>query len=222
MARKLKKATAKKPLFRSPLFFLGVFLLIISLFLKTYQTTNLTFANSEKMSLHGLKSVVSLATWEDSVSSQDLSSGFSRFAIMIDKNDQSNQVSAAEIVKINITKINLDLEVEETLIKNGVWEISNSKASHLKNSAVPGQDSSIIIYGHNKTKIFGLIRDLKMGDNITLQTTDQKSHQYQVTEIMVVSPKDVQILNEKSETLILYTCTGFLDSQRFVVKAEPT
>ncbi|HEX8931906.1 MAG TPA: hypothetical protein VF810_02000, partial [Patescibacteria group bacterium] len=53
-----------------------------------------------------------------------------------------------------ITKVNLDLPIEETAINHGIWQIA-SNVSHLTISARPGEQGPIIMYGHNTNDRLG-------------------------------------------------------------------
>ena len=125
--------------------------------------------------------------------------------------------------QITINKINLNLNIEETAINNGIWQIAQNGASHLTISARPGEKGPIIIYAHNTNDRFGPIRWLSVGETIKLTTKDGKTHNYKISQTMDVQPDKLSIFtNAKNETLILYTCDGFADLQRFVLLAKPT
>jgi len=105
---------------------------------------------------------------------------------------------------------------------NGQWIVSPTHASHVGQSALPGTPGNIIIYAHNKPGLFGSLRKLKGSEEITLTSRDGATHKYQITLIRVVKTQDTRLLQPtRTETLTLYTCTGFLDSKRLVVRAEP-
>ena len=123
---------------------------------------------------------------------------------------------------IEISSVGIKLPVEESTIKDGVWEISYKGASHLDKSANPGQNGNVVIYGHNKNSIFGPIRWIKEGDTIKVKDIKDKEYKYKVVKTVVTNPDDIQyVLPKDKETLTLYTCTGFLDSKRYIVVAEP-
>jgi len=123
---------------------------------------------------------------------------------------------------IEIPSVGLKLSVEESAIVNGVWEISSKGASHLNESADPGESGNIVIYGHNKNSLFGPIRWLKEGEKIKVVSEDGREHFYKVVKTIITSPDDIQYVSPKDEeTLTLYTCTGFLDSKRHIIVAEP-
>lgn len=126
-----------------------------------------------------------------------------------------------QAVKITIPKVNLNLNIEETAINNGNWQVARNAASHLNISANPGEAGTIILYGHNTTEMFGPIRWLNKGDKIEVKTKDGKTHTYKITDIKEVNPEDTKILvSQKGETLILYTCSGFADLKRYIVIAK--
>ena len=118
---------------------------------------------------------------------------------------------------------NTDADIEPGIHEEGSWTVSPNKVTYLASSAKPGEEGNIIIYGHNKRSILGNIRVLKGGENITLTLSDGSTRAYQVDSVKEVAPKETSLLApSSSETLTLFTCSGFLDSQRFVVRALPT
>lgn len=123
---------------------------------------------------------------------------------------------------ITIKDLHILLPIQETAIVNGVWQVDDAGASHLAISARPGESGPIIIYAHNTKDRFGSLPYAYLGEEILITTADGKNHIYKVTQTMTVDPHQTDILtNQKDETLILYTCTGFADLQRFVVFAVP-
>lgn len=125
-------------------------------------------------------------------------------------------------IKIDIPQVNLHLPVTEAIVTDGTWEISPDGASHWDNSANPGQSGNIVIYGHNKTNLFGPIRWLNLGEEIILTAADGQEYRYRITETVTVPPSQIDYVQPKDEeVLTLYTCTGLFDSQRYVVIAKP-
>lgn len=119
--------------------------------------------------------------------------------------------------------VGVDIDVKETVINDGVWAINPNYASYLISSAGISGNGNIIIYGHNKDKIMGPIRWIKKDAIIEILGSDNKTYKYKVVKTDVVSPDDLNYIKPTDkETLTLYTCTGFLDSKRFIVVAEPS
>lgn len=124
-------------------------------------------------------------------------------------------------VYIKIYPIGVDVSIGETVIKDGVWVIQPNKASYLTASAGIGDKGNMIIYGHNKDNILGPIRYIKAGAKIELKGSDEKTYYYEVLKTDVVNPDNLEyVLPKDEEVLTLYTCSGFMDSKRFVVVAK--
>lgn len=105
---------------------------------------------------------------------------------------------------------------------NGSWLISDRYANHVTKSATPGNAGNIIIYAHNKASMFGPLHLVQKGEQITVKTKDGKTHRYRITDTLTVAPSETQfLLPSSTEVLTLYTCTGFLDSMRLIVRAVP-
>jgi LPXTG-site transpeptidase (sortase) family protein len=114
------------------------------------------------------------------------------------------------------------LPVVESGKVNGVWAVSQTSANHVQASALPGEAGNIIIYGHNLNTIFGYLVDQRVGTVVDIRTNDGKLHKYKISDIHIVDPSQTDLLAPTTtEILTLYTCTGFLDSQRFVARATP-
>lgn len=117
---------------------------------------------------------------------------------------------------------NTDAEIAPAELKDGVWGVHDTKVSYLLQSARPGENGNIILYGHNKREILGNIRALKGGEPITLTSENGDIHRYKVEWVKETAPKNLEALQPtQTEVLTLYTCSGLLDSQRFIVRALP-
>lgn len=123
---------------------------------------------------------------------------------------------------ITIQGTDMSFPVFETVIQNGVWQIADNGASHLGISARPGENGAIIIYAHNTLVRFGSLPYVYPGQRVSLITQDKKDHEYVIRKTQIADPNDTKILtSQKGEVLIMYTCYGFADLQRFVVFAYP-
>ncbi len=141
---------------------------------------------------------------------------------------KSISVEAEEIkeginpIQLTIDSFSINLPVISLNISEGVWEVNDEAANHLSSSAKIGEGSNIVIYGHNKWAVLGKIKDIKAGDVINLVGQDTKVYQYQVFETLTVTPEDIEhVLPTDSEQLTIYTCAGFADTKRFIIKARP-
>lgn len=122
-----------------------------------------------------------------------------------------------------IPPIGMDLPIKETALQGNTWQIADDGVSHLAISARPGESGPIILYGHNTNDRLGPIRWLSTGQKIFVKTADGKTHPYTITKTEdVASSKTSELVAVKGETVVLYTCDGFADLQRFLVFATPS
>ena len=138
---------------------------------------------------------------------------------------QATQVAArnegTRPIYLKIPRLGVDLKVSEAAIIEGVWQISPDSVSHLNVSSGLGGTGNTVIYGHNKTNILGPIRWMNIGDIVELTGEDGATYSYSVEKTVEVESDNLEyILPKDYEVLTMYTCTGFLDSKRFIVVAK--
>jgi LPXTG-site transpeptidase (sortase) family protein len=116
----------------------------------------------------------------------------------------------------------IDVTVDPVPYTSEGWIISEVGANYLLDSARLGKPGNAIMYGHNRNEILGKLTQVRVGDEVVVETFAGDLKRYVVRNVVVVSPKDVSFLQSTSEeVLTIYTCTGFLDSKRLVVQAVP-
>lgn len=122
--------------------------------------------------------------------------------------------------RMKIPSLSIDLEIIPSKITNNIWEATSQGVSHLATSPVPGEKGNSILYGHNWTSLLGNLTKIKPGVEINITLKNKGKKTFIVEYVSIVGPNDTQILAETDDNRItLYTCTGFLDSKRFVVSA---
>ena len=104
-------------------------------------------------------------------------------------------------------------------------DVLRRAAGHVPGTALPGQMGNIAIAGHRDT-IFRALRDIQVGDTISLKTAD-RDETYRVDSTEIVPPTDVGVLGSAgSNELTLITCFPFHyvghAPKRFIVRAEQT
>ena len=104
------------------------------------------------------------------------------------------------------------------------WTL-NRAVGRIEGTARPGEDGNIGIAGHRDGFFRGL-RHLEIGDTLMLASLEGVAH-YEVVELSVVSPADVEVLAPTDEpTLTLVTCYPFYyvgeAPERFIVRAQRT
>lgn len=126
------------------------------------------------------------------------------------------------VKRIIIPRIKIDLPIISSEIKKGEWETTTQGISYLKASPIPGETGNSILYGHNFDELFGKLSNLTPGDTIEIEYDDKSVKEFIIQSTQEVTPKQVDIIKPTTDTRItLYTCSGFMDSKRFVVVAIP-
>ena len=124
-------------------------------------------------------------------------------------------------IQILIPKVKINLPVSPAKAEGENWEISQTGASYLLGSGIPGQKGNVVIFGHNKNSLLGPVRWLVPGDQIKLINQKNEEFIYKVIEKKTVSSKQIDILTPSGDArLTLYTCSGFLDKERLVLVAK--
>jgi LPXTG-site transpeptidase (sortase) family protein len=111
--------------------------------------------------------------------------------------------------------------VEPAFMINNGWTVAEETASFLVGSGQVGEKGNLIIYGHNKEHILGKLILVKLGDKVMMRGSDGLTYHYRVTSAMEVWPSQTEWLEKSEEKIVtIYTCSGFMDSKRFVVRGE--
>lgn len=133
------------------------------------------------------------------------------------------EVMPTEVLPIElvIPDQRIDLPIIPAKLQDQEWQLSNQGVSLLQTALPAQKPRGHIIYGHNWRSLLGELHQVKIGGKINLIYGNGNIDQYTVQSIMTVDPKRLDVLDlAKDGTLLLYTCTGFLDSQRLVVLAH--
>ena len=96
---------------------------------------------------------------------------------------------------------------------------------HVESSTQPGNAGVVVIGGHRDTH-FSMLREMKIGDMITVEDVWRRRFSYAVSDIAVRHKDEIEILvGEQSHVLVLATCYPFEDvdlggPERYLVVAE--
>jgi len=123
-------------------------------------------------------------------------------------------------VLIKIPSIDKELQIMPSKIVNNSWESTKKGVSYLETSPIPGEMGNSIIYGHNYPNLLKNLTQVKVGDEIAIVFENGVEKKFEVMFTQEVGPNQSTILNATGDRRVtLYTCSGFLDSKRFVVTA---
>lgn len=133
------------------------------------------------------------------------------------KNTRNNSIPVAIIIPSQ----KITLPVSPAAVKNGNWTTTTNGISYLLSSPVPGDKGNSILYGHNWTNLLGKLVYVKPGEQLIVLFADHTKKSFTVMYTATVTPDQTHILDQtKDKRVTLYTCTGFLDTKRFVAVAK--
>lgn len=123
-------------------------------------------------------------------------------------------------VKMTIPDLDLNLQVIPAKINGKQWDTTKEGVSYLTSSPIPGDEGNSVIYAHNWAGLFATLPQIKAGNVVEVEYADKTKKRFSIAYTLEVSPGDQSILKPSTDKrLTIYTCTGFLDSKRFVAVA---
>ncbi len=119
-----------------------------------------------------------------------------------------------------IDDVHVDLPIFQAKIKNNEWGLTDKGVSYLDATPLPGDKGNSVIYGHNWSSLLGPLQWTHPGEHIKIRFNDGSSRDFTIQYTAIITPDQTHILDaSKDKRVTLYTCTGFLDSKRFVAVA---
>lgn len=111
------------------------------------------------------------------------------------------------------------LPVIPSPLAQGDWVVSTEGVSLLSTN---DQELGYIFYGHNWNSLLGSLHKTQIGETIQLRYADGRVEAYQVTSSFRVAANRLDVLDlaKGDGSLLIYTCDGWLDSQRLIVLAQ--
>ncbi|MCM8901013.1 class D sortase [Caldicoprobacter algeriensis] len=121
---------------------------------------------------------------------------------------------------MEIPKIDLKVAVAEGTDKQTL----KKAVGHFEGTAMPGEIGNFAVAGHRSytyNEFFNRLDEMEIGDEIRVKTT-KGEFVYEVTDIFVVEPHEVWVLDPTPEaTITLVTCTPIrVATHRLIVKGK--
>lgn len=159
---------------------------------------------------------------ETRVSSEIIS--FSQEPVQVDKQllktVQDKNKKKVPPLRILIPLLAMDLPVKEAKVINGYWEVFSDSAGFGIGSAYPDEVGNQVIFAHAREGLFLPLRKAKVGQLVYV-ITSEKWYGYKIEEIKEVIPSQIEVIATTPDTILtLYTCSGYADSKRLIVKAK--
>jgi len=148
------------------------------------------------------------------------SATFENEPVRIELTNNQDIDEAALPVRIIIPDLEIDLNVQESKIVDGYWEVPEDKAAWGEGSGVPGRVGNQVIFAHARQGLFLNLESIETSMSIYV-LTDNDWFTYEVSEIKEVYPNQIEVIAPTdNERLTLYTCSGYKDSKRLIVVAN--
>ncbi len=194
--------------------FIGIALIAVSVFMNFVQLSK----KKKALAVFNIKQASELieSNISEKHSEEKLESGI---ASADDETEESKDFYDTSYV-LKIPKIDSREPVVEGTDKKSL----SAALGHQIGTACPGEVGNCVIAGHrNYTfgKYFNRLGEVEVGDMIYIDTPAE-TFSYQVSEIKIVKPEDVEIMEDTDEEILtLYTCTPiYIATHRLVVIAE--
>jgi len=143
------------------------------------------------------------------------------FSDFVQEGNEGQNFGKTQPLAITLPTLKKTLPIFPAIVSKDSWQTSPSGVSYLSSSPLPGEKGNSILYGHNWPNLLGSLAKMKPGDRIEIAFSDGSIREFVVAYTTTVNPGQVEILKDSEDSrLTLYTCTGFLDSKRFVVTAK--
>lgn len=129
--------------------------------------------------------------------------------------ETQSEIKQENIKRFDDHEISGIIEVPNIKVSAAILEGTDDKAlkysvGHYPETAQPGEAGNCVLLGHRNYlygHFFRKLNELEVGDEIIIKK-DENTYTYIVSESFVVSPEDVWVLDQTSESIItMITCT---------------
>lgn len=124
-----------------------------------------------------------------------------------------------EPVRLKIPRLGIDLAVVDGIYdqENQTWTLSDTEVQFARSTSLPSNAAgNTFIYGHNTAVVLGKTTDLQSGDELIIESENQKAFIYRYTSDKITTPEDTSVFAAEYESpvLTLLTCSGFWSQDR--------
>ena len=137
---------------------------------------------------------------------------------------EGKQKGPEQIPKEN-TIVIPSMKLQQEIYEGNQWTL-NKGIWHVPGTGDPVSGGNMVMAGHRFTyggpAVLYHMDKVNRGDKIIVYW-EQKKHEYEVKDILVVPPTQVEVQNQTEDPLLtLYTCTPLVTAaNRLVIQAEP-
>ena len=100
---------------------------------------------------------------------------------------------------VKIPKLDLELPILDK------WDMKNIHTAPCRYSGSL-EENNLVLASHDYRKHFYYIKDLNVGDEVTFIKVNGEKIEYQVSDVMIVYPFEVEKIENEEPDLIIFTC----------------
>ena len=124
-------------------------------------------------------------------------------------------------LRLIIPSASINLDVEKTPINGTTWEVSSNKVSFGSGTSFLDEThGNTVLFAHARKGLFRDLRNVKLGDKISV-IGSENLYAYKIMSIEKILPDEVDKIKSVGDTnLTLFTCEGYGDEYRLMIKAK--
>lgn len=121
--------------------------------------------------------------------------------------------------RLIVERLGINLEIRDGIYNqsSGEWTLSDGAAYFAQMTRKPNDyRGNTFIYGHNTNAVLARMSGIKVGDIVTINTTNGHAFHYVYTNDEIVDPSVTKVLNSNPPTpkLTIMTCEGIWSNVR--------
>lgn len=134
----------------------------------------------------------------------------------------AKQVISGKPIRVKIARLGINLPIIDgkyDKVKDS-WVLRDDTAQYATISTLPNDNQgNTFIYGHNTTAVLEPVKGLRVGDTLTIATTNGHVFSYKYISDISVKPNKTDIITAPSKTprVTLMTCEGIFSKTRRVM-----
>lgn len=135
------------------------------------------------------------------------------------KRTSTKEIISGQPTRFSIGRLDIDLPVHDGVYDSAsqTWTLSTDAVYFATVTTRPNDNrGNTFIYGHNQPQVIGSMQDIKIGDIVTIQTSNNHTFRYAYSHDAIVTPEFTAVLDEDSATpqLTVMTCEGIWSEAR--------
>ena len=134
-------------------------------------------------------------------------------------------VISGEPLRLKIPRLNIDLPVIDGVYDSvsKTWTLTDDSIQFARSTALPSNSAgNTFLYGHNTPAVLGKTIGIQPGDELILETKNNKTFVYKYRMDRITTPNDTSVFSAEydSPVLTLLTCSGFWSQDRRLMYFE--